>query len=897
MLPLPRGSGRLAALLAAGALLLTSAPASLAAPAVSAAPATPADDGPVEAGIVVRQVEGLADDFITGVDVSSVLSQEASGVVYRDATGAPADLFAVLADSGVTDVRVRVWNDPYDSRGRGYGGGTVDVDRAVEIGRRATAEGLRVLVDFHYSDFWADPAKQHTPKAWERLTVEQKAVAVHAYTAASLTAFRDAGVDVGMVQIGNETNNAVAGVTGWADMSRLFSAGSAATREVLPDARVAIHLTNPETAGRYATAAAALAANGVDYDVFASSYYPYWHGTLDNLTAVLRQVADTHGKQVMVAETSWAYTLEDGDGHENTIRPGTVTGQYPVSVQGQATAVRDVVQAVADVGEAGIGVFYWEPAWIPVGPPSQLAANRALWEEHGSGWASSYAGEYDPEDAGAWYGGSAWDNQAMFDHTGRPLESLRVFSYVRTGATAPREVTSVEQVRLTVTEGDAITLPATVQVTYNDGSVEAEPVTWADVLGGVDGPGTYPVPGTTAAGHAVTATVVVEAENLVRDGGFEDPAGTAWTVTGTGAAAGPSGDAVAGARALTFWAAAPYTFAATQQVTGLAPGRYTLSATGQGGDLAAGDAVQLTASTATGSTAAPFALTGWRVWSTPTVPVEVGADGTATVAVTGTLSADAWGSVDEVRLVRTAGTGADTTALTGLLARADAVDRAAYTPASLAALDHAVAVGRVVLGAAVPSAERVAEAEALLTGALAALVPVTDPGTPAPTPTPVPEPTPPAGPAPTTPAPPVAGPATPVAEQARVTLSRGTVRAGGTVTVTARGLTVPEVEIGVASTYRALARAAVVDGTATATVRLPADLAPGTHHVQVRALDGTLLAEVEVAVLGAGSRGDGSLAATGADPGHPALAAAGLLLAGGLLLGARAALRRRPAAA
>lgn len=810
---LPRGTRRLAALAAAAALLTTAA----ALPA-AAAP----DDGPVDAGIVVAKVDGLADDFITGVDVSSVLSQEASGVVYRDAAGDPADLFEVLADSGVNYVRVRVWNDPYDAQGRGYGGGTVDVARAVEIGERATAHGMRVLVDFHYSDFWADPAKQHEPKAWTGLSVADKAAAVRDYTAAALTEFRDAGVDVGMVQVGNETNNAVAGVTGWDGMAQLFGAGSAAVRDVLPGAKVAVHFTNPETAGRYATAAAALAARGVDYDVFASSYYPYWHGTLDNLTSVLKQVADGYGKQVMVAETSWARTLEDGDGHENVITADTTTHQYPISVQGQATAVRDVVAAVAAVGDAGVGVFYWEPAWVPVGPPSALEANKALWERDGSGWASSYAGEYDPADAGQHFGGSAWDNQAMFADDGTALESLRVFSYVRTGATAPRAVSSVEQVRVTVTDGAPVTLPATVQVTYNDGSVEAQTVTWdAAALAAVDGPGTYPVPGTTAAGVAATATVVVEAANHVRNPGFEDADTAMWTLTGSGAQITATGDAAAGARALSFWADAAYGFGLSQQVTGLEPGAYTLTATAQGGGAAAGDVLALGATTSAGSTSAPFALTGWKAWSTPSVPVTVGADGVATVSVTGTLSAGAWGTVDEVRLVRDAVQPADP-----------------GTPP----VDPGTPVG--------PGTP-------------------TDPGTPA-------------VPTPATPAPAPVAPTVEVSDRA--------LRPGDPVTVTAHGLAVDEVEIGVASTYRALARAAVTDGSVTATVTLPTDLAPGVHHVQVRSLDGAVLAQVRIVVLG-----DGALAATGATPAAAALLAALLVAAGTALVATRA--RRRTAAA
>jgi arabinogalactan endo-1,4-beta-galactosidase len=355
----------LAAALAATLALIGAAPAS--------ALAAPSD--PVPATITVPRVENLPDDFIGGVDVSSVLSLEASGVVFRHADGTPGDLFAILAESGVTDVRVRVWNDPFDAAGNGYGGGDVDVDRAIEIAKRATDAGLGVLVDFQYSDFWADPAKQQAPKAWAGLTADETATKVSEFTRDAVRRLVAAGVELKMVQIGNETNNGVAGVTGWDDMAKVFSAGSAAVRAESPGTLVALHFTNPERAGFYANVAAQLASRGVEYDVFASSYYPFWHGTTANLTSVLAQIADTYGKKVMVAETSWAYTLEDGDGHGNVIDLPSEATQYPISVQGQANAVRDVVQAVADVGDAGIGVFYWEPAWLPVGPPSQLEQN------------------------------------------------------------------------------------------------------------------------------------------------------------------------------------------------------------------------------------------------------------------------------------------------------------------------------------------------------------------------------------------------------------------------------------------------------------------------------------------------------------------------------------------
>jgi arabinogalactan endo-1,4-beta-galactosidase len=136
----------------------------------------------------------------------------------------------------------------------------------------------------------------------------------------------------------------------------------------------------------------------------------------------------------MVMETSYAYTPDDTDFNGNTISEGSVvTKSYPYTVQGQATCVRDVIDAVTKIPD-GIGVVYWEGTWISVGT-SSWEENHENWEKYGSGWASSYASEYDPDDAGKWYGGCAVDNQAFFDENGRALESLKVFALLKKGNT------------------------------------------------------------------------------------------------------------------------------------------------------------------------------------------------------------------------------------------------------------------------------------------------------------------------------------------------------------------------------------------------------------------------------------------------------------------------------
>ena len=388
--------------------------------------------------LFVEQVVNLPEDFIFGMDASCVPALERSGVKYYDHDGREKDVYRILAENGINYIRVRIWNDPFDEAGNGYGGGNCDIENALAIGRRATENGMKLLVNFHYSDFWADPAKQMVPKAWRGLKLEQKCDALYDYTSSALQKLTDEGVQIGMVQVGNETNGSLCGEKDWASICRLLSAGARAVRESCPDALVAVHFANPEIPGSYETYARELSAHQVDYDVFASSYYPFWHGSQENLAQLLSKIALTYDKKVMVAETSYAYTPEDSDFSHNTIGAGAEVQGYPFTQQGQADLVRDVIDTVANKTENGIGVFYWEGTWISAGG-SSWAENSALWEKYGSGWASSYAAQYDPDDAGKWYGGCAVDNQAFFDSKGHALESLKVFSLVRHGNTPTAE--------------------------------------------------------------------------------------------------------------------------------------------------------------------------------------------------------------------------------------------------------------------------------------------------------------------------------------------------------------------------------------------------------------------------------------------------------------------------
>ncbi len=545
--------------------------------------------------LYVKKVDNLPEDFIMGMDASSVIANEKSGVKYYDFEGKEQDVFKTLAQAGVNYIRVRIWNDPYDENGNGYGGGNCDIDTAVEIGKRATQYGMKLLANFHYSDFWADPAKQMCPKAWVGMSIEEKTEALYQYTLESLNKLKAAGVDVGMVQIGNETNGHIAGESIWFNMQYLFQAGAKAVREVYPEALVALHFANPEKVTNYQDYARKLDYYKVDYDVFASSYYPYWHGTLENLTDLLTEIHETYGKKIMVMETSYAFTELDTDFQGNTIADSnTIVKDYPFTVQGQANCVRDVIETVAKI-PGGIGVCYWEGTWITVGQNS-WEENSAKWEQFGSGWASSFAAGYDPNDAGKYYGGSAVDNQAMFDAQGKPLQSLRIFNLVRYGNQVDVKPDALENVNVTVDVGKPIVLPETVNAIMTDDSKSPVTVTW-DVTqqkleemsnGGVN---KYEILG-TADGKTVKAYITVVEFNYLKNWSFEEgQEAPGWTVTDHSKAdelyaEDKTTDSMTGTWHYHFWSAGENTvnFDLEQEIKDLAAGTYKYSISIMGSD-------------------------------------------------------------------------------------------------------------------------------------------------------------------------------------------------------------------------------------------------------------------------------------------------------------------------
>ncbi len=611
--------------------------------------------------LYVRKAEHLPEDFFLGMDVSSVLSLEASGVRYRDTDGTEKDLFALLSENGVNLIRVRVWNDPFDSDGNGYGGGNNNIEAAVEIGRRAAAYGLPLLVDFHYSDFWADPSKQQTPKAWEGMDIKAKAEALYTYTADCLSRLKAEGIRVSMVQLGNETNGRMCGERIWMNIvHHLMKAGSRAVREVYPDALVAVHFTNPESADTMLNYASKLAYYDLDYDVFGTSYYPYWHGTLDNLRQVLGEIAETYGKKVMVMETSYAYTLEDGDFSGNTIGEGGGYEKYwPVTVQGQSNELQDVVRTVQEAG--GIGVCWWEGAWIPVGTES-FEENSRLWETYGSGWASSFAGSYDPADAGKYYGGCACENQAMFDFEGRALPSLATFRLLRTGQEVEVRPDAIDDPVLTCDLAGEIVLPETVSAVMNDGSRIELPVTWEAVDTAAmkaSGPAEYTVQG-VAEGMPATLLIRMVNFNYLINGDFEGEDTGEWVTNNFGGTEQlyieeKKSDSLDGTKHYHFYSAAKdqVGFRLEQTVNNLPAGTYRFDVSIMGGD--AGDYESYAYIKKGGEVSAECGLqiTAWNAWHEGACETEVEEGGSLTVGVYVRCGgAGAWGKIDAATLTR-----------------------------------------------------------------------------------------------------------------------------------------------------------------------------------------------------------------------------------------------------
>lgn len=355
--------------------------------------------------------------FVKGMDLSTLLELEKCGAKYY-VDGTETDILDIMKKYDVDTIRIRLWNDPWSESGESYGAGENDLKTTLAIAKKVTDAGLGVLLNFHYSDFWADPGKQIKPKAWEGYSVEELEQAVYDFTADTMKVFKENGINTTMVQVGNELSNGLlwpeGKVPNYDNIAKFVNAGIRGVRAVEKDVPIMIHLDNGGNNTLYREWFDEFTKRGEDFQIIGLSYYPFWHGTLDMLTDNMNDIAERYGKDLVIAEVSMGYTMEDYKTYEKLSddeRKGYATKpelvekiEYPMTVQGQYDFMEDFLNRISHIkGNKGKGFFYWEPAWIPVS---------------GSGWATPASLKY-MNDKGPC--GNEWANQALFDYKGNAL--------------------------------------------------------------------------------------------------------------------------------------------------------------------------------------------------------------------------------------------------------------------------------------------------------------------------------------------------------------------------------------------------------------------------------------------------------------------------------------------
>ncbi|MEV0237384.1 glycosyl hydrolase 53 family protein [Nonomuraea sp. NPDC050786] len=348
----------------------------------------------VAATLAAAQPAHAATLTMLGADVSSLQRALDLGATYYDASGNQRDPLDILKGVGVNYARLRIWNDPIS----GYN----NKAKVLQQARAVKARGLRLLVDFHYSDTWADPGKQYKPAAWAGHGISQLRTDVYNYTYDVCTSLKAQGTTPDSVQIGNEINTGMLWNDGkvvnndFTNLSLLLKAGYDATKACNAGTQVIIHTALAESLSSARWFYDGIRAKGVQWDITGLSYYCMWHGTLSNLSSVISDMRSRYGKNVVIAETAYPFTADNADSTRNAVTSGC--SGYGLTWQGQGAEFAAVQSTARNAG--AIGIFYWEPTWYAV---------------PGNGW--------DPANIGS--SGNGWDNMAIFNWTGRINPNVR----------------------------------------------------------------------------------------------------------------------------------------------------------------------------------------------------------------------------------------------------------------------------------------------------------------------------------------------------------------------------------------------------------------------------------------------------------------------------------------
>jgi arabinogalactan endo-1,4-beta-galactosidase len=356
-------------------------------------------------------------EFAMGVDLSYVNQVEDHGGVYLE-NGVQVDPFEVLQKHGANTVRVRLWHNPdwvydlYNHEVPLYSG-YEDVEKTI---RRAKDEGMAVMLNFHYSDIWADPGKQHVPAAWQNITsINVLADSVYNYTYKVLSNLHAKGLIPEMVQIGNETNcgmiytNAPAGFPAlnvcqgnWQNFGKVVNAAIDAVREMDDIAGqetiVALHVADPNNLNWW-LGDVINKGQVIDFDVMGFSYYHIWHTSVayNAIPGLIQNLKNTYNRDFMLLETAYPFTSANNDNYSNIYYNQPPLPGFPYTVEGQRDFMIDITQKMMDAG--AIGVFYWEPAWIT------------------------------SDMIDLWGVGSSWENCAFFNFSGNLTDVVEYFTW------------------------------------------------------------------------------------------------------------------------------------------------------------------------------------------------------------------------------------------------------------------------------------------------------------------------------------------------------------------------------------------------------------------------------------------------------------------------------------